>query len=340
MLILLACLPTITTPIDTEPKAPTNTPVPITTKVVVPTTTLTTLPLTYPTITDSQNYDVRNILTITNYGPGRVSKLEITIAVVLDHPPYQDVITFEATPAEWLPRIIDDHGNEYAFYEFYDLGPGESASVELNYRVRVNELRYSWTTCQGGVIDSYLQPVTYIESDDPQIIALAEQLSQGQGSLCDTTRAYYDYVTDNLTYIAYNPGDLGALGALSEGGGDCTEFSDVFIALNRAGGIPARFLEGVTYHVGEYSEGDVKHDWSEVYWPGMGWVPMDVTWGRNWADRETYFAGITADHIVVTQGRNLEPLEGGHFYLWYYWWDNMQPDLTDDELWYVTKVDN
>jgi hypothetical protein len=67
---------------------------------------------------------------------------------------------------------------------------------------------------------------------------------------------------------------------------------------------------------------------------------MDVTWGRNWADRETYFAGITADHIVVTQGRNLEPLEGGHFYLWYYWWDNMQPDLTDDELWYVTKVDN
>jgi hypothetical protein len=337
-LLLLACLPTITIPVATQPAAPTRTSAPPTAKPALPTDTTEALPTASPTITDSQDYDVRNTLTITNLGLGRASKLEIKIAIILDHPPSQEVLSFNAVPGETLPRIVDGFGNEYAVYEFYDIDPGESVSVELSYRIRIHELQYDWTACQGEVIDAYLQPVTYIESNDPQIVALAAQLGQGRDTLCAKTRAYYDYVTSNLTYLAYNPGDLGALGALSEGGGDCTEFSDVFIALNRAGGIPARFLEGVVYYMGEYSEGDVKHDWSEVYWPGIGWVPMDATWGRHRADRETYFAGMTADHIVVTRGRNLEPLEGGHFYLWNYWWESLATEMIDDEFWSVTMV--
>jgi transglutaminase-like putative cysteine protease len=290
LLLLLACLPTITIPVATKPVTSTRTSAPPVVNTELPTVTTTPLPVTAPTITDSQDYDVRNTLTITNLGPGRASMLEIKIAVILDHLPSQEVLSFEATPSEMLPRIVDGFGNEFAVFEFYDIDPGESVSVALKYRIRVYELRYAWNVCQGDSIDAYLEPVTYIESDDPQIVALAEQLGHGLDSLCAKTRAYYDYVTSNLSYLAYNPGDLGALGALREGGGDCTEFSDVFIAINRAAGIPARFLEGVIYYVGEYSEGDVKHDWSEVYWPGIGWVPMDATWGREWANRETYFS--------------------------------------------------
>ncbi|HEY69633.1 MAG TPA: transglutaminase domain-containing protein [Anaerolineae bacterium] len=338
--LLLACLPTITIPVATQPAAPTYTSVPPTAKPAFPTITTEPLLFTTPTITNSQDYDVRNSLTITNLGPGRASKLEIKIAVILDHPPTQDVLSFEATPGEMLPRIVDDFGNEFAVFEFYDIDPWESVTVAFHYQIRVYELHYAWSACQGEVIDAYLQPVTYIESNDPQIVALAAQLGQGLDTLCAKTRAYYDYVTSNLTYLAYNPGDLGALWALSEGGGDCTEFSDVFIALNRAGGIPARFLEGVVYYLGEYSEGDVKHDWSEVYWPGIGWAPMDATWGRHWEDRETYFAGMSADHIVVTRGRNLEPLEGGHFYLWNYWLESLATEMRDDEFWSVSKVEH
>ncbi len=336
--LLLACLPTITIPVATQPAPPVRTSAPPTTKPSAPTDTTEPIPSMPPTITSSQDYDVRNTLTITNVGLGRASELEIRIAVILDHPPTQEVVSFEAIPGETLPRIVDDFGNEFAVFEFYDIDPGESVSVALHYRIRVHALHYAWTACQGEVIDAYLQPVTYIESDAPQIVALAAQLGQGLDTLCDKTRAYYDYVTDNLVYLAYNPGDLGALGAMSEGGGDCTEFSDVFIALNRAGGIPARFLEGVVYYVGEYSEGDVKHDWSEVYWPGIGWAPMDATWGRHWEDRETYFAGMSADHIVVTRGRNLDTLEGGHFYLWNYWVESLSTEMHDDEFWSVTKV--
>lgn len=64
--------------------------------------------------------------------------------------------------------------------------------------------------------------------------------------------------------------------------GFCVHFASAAVALFRAAGIPARYAEGYAVPVGDDGEWvDVPdynaHAWVEVYWGGLGWVPVEVT---------------------------------------------------------------
>jgi transglutaminase-like putative cysteine protease len=188
-------------------------------------------------------------------------------------------------------------------------------------------------------LDEYLDPDTFIESNEPEIVSLATELGEGMTTACEQSRAFYDYVGDSMSYIGYNPDDMGALISCQTLEGDCTDFADFLIALNRAAGIPARFLEGVTCCTAgdQYVPGDVKHDWLEVYLPSSGWVQMDPTWGRGEADRDTYFAGMTPDHIIITQGRNLSVL--GNYHYWYYTYRPGSAQINAEEFFSIVEVE-
>ncbi len=70
---------------------------------------------------------------------------------------------------------------------------------------------------------------------------------------------------------------------LRNGEGVCDEITNLFISLMRSLGIPARFVTGVVYTNLGYKW--LNHGWSEVYFPGYGWVPFDVTFGQyGWID--------------------------------------------------------
>ena len=56
--------------------------------------------------------------------------------------------------------------------------------------------------------------------------------------------------------------------------GHCWDYSDVFVTLCRASGVPARQVLG--WHA--YMQG---HVWSEVLKPGRGWIPLDPTSGMT-----------------------------------------------------------
>jgi transglutaminase-like putative cysteine protease len=121
----------------------------------------------------------------------------------------------------------------------------------------------------------YTSPEKYIESNNPQIEALAGQLEQGQTNPYIIAGSIYDWVVHNLTYQT-DPSLGGALYALENGGGECGDFSALFCALCRADGIPARPVVGRVADDYPNDSSDC-HVWAEFLLPGYGWVPVDPT---------------------------------------------------------------
>lgn len=84
--------------------------------------------------------------------------------------------------------------------------------------------------------------------------------------------------------LEYRPGATGVhadlLDAVRTGGGVCQDFANLFIAVARSWGIPARYVMG--YQAPDLAaagnEPDVAtHAWAEVLVPGGGWIGFDAT---------------------------------------------------------------
>lgn len=257
-------------------------------------------------------------IVLVNEGPGEPSKQHLWIAIIGDIQPYQSVLKMVITPEDYR-HFTDEYGNQIAEFDFSGMPPDTEINIQIEYLVSVNRLEYGLSDCDGTLPDSFTQPELHIESNNPQIIALAEQLSAGKSTVCDEVRAFYDYIGDNLVY-SYNGNNWGAQAALGEMGADCTEFASLMIALSRAAGIPARYMEGILFLGDTPAElARTEHAWLEVYLPGVGWTPMDPTLGRSSIFREQNFAAYTPDHIIVTRGRHPSALRGASYYSHLYW---------------------
>ena len=283
------------------------------------------------------DYEVRASLTVVNKGPGEPSKHNLWLALLRDIPPYQTVGSTEITPDTYT-LSTDEYGNQYAEFDLADIPPGSSIPVQVQYRVAVNELSYDLGDCEGAVPDTFNQPELRIESNNIQIIELAQQLSEGKQTACEQVRAFYDHIGNHLVY-SYNGADWGAQAALGEMGADCTEYTSLMIALSRASGLPARYAEGLRV-LGEESEDDarIEHAWLEVYLPGIGWVPFDPTLGRSSQSREDHFAHLTPDHIIVTVGRSPSTLRGASYWTHLYWPGTSTEIRILDFEWVVTPI--
>lgn len=82
--------------------------------------------------------------------------------------------------------------------------------------------------------------------------------------------------------------------------GDCGMVSLLFITLCRLNGIPAKWQSGFMLHPGDVN----LHDWAEVYFEGIGWVPVDQSFGiptfAKDPDTRYFFSnGIDAYRLIV-----------------------------------------
>jgi transglutaminase-like putative cysteine protease len=83
----------------------------------------------------------------------------------------------------------------------------------------------------------------------------------------------HDSVTDRITF-----GVPSALRVLASRTGDCNEHTQLFVALARAVGLPARVAAGLAYVDGKF----YYHAWPEVLL--ADWVAVDPTFGQFPAD--------------------------------------------------------
>ena len=97
---------------------------------------------------------------------------------------------------------------------------------------------------------------------------------------------------------------------LREGHGDCGMLSLLLISALRSEGIPAKWQSG---WVANASGACGMHDWAEVYFEGVGWVPVDMSYGLmnddNPSVREFYATGLDQTRLVVNDdiGREFTP---------------------------------
>ena len=149
-----------------------------------------------------------------------------------------------------------------------------------------------------------------IDSDNPGIIALASSLAEGEDDLFVVV---YKLAEWNNRNIQYNLSTLTsevsrtASWVLQNRIGVCDELTNLFIAMNRALGIPARYVNGISYTNSElFTESWGFHGWAEVYFPGYGWIPFDPTYGQ--------YGFVDAGHIKLRT--SIDVSEYGIRYSW------------------------
>jgi hypothetical protein len=110
--------------------------------------------------------------------------------------------------------------------------------------------------------------------EDARIVALAQQITSGQTTPDGKVRALLQWLTPgtNLKYSGEIGSRWGTLKVLEQGFGRCWDFSDCFVTLARAAGVPSRQVGGWLYGTGG-------HIWAEVFSDAAGWQQVDPTGG-------------------------------------------------------------
>jgi len=130
----------------------------------------------------------------------------------------------------------------------------------------------------------YTSPSMTIDSDNPSIFQLANELAEGEDDLYKVVFKLASWVKTNVAYdLSTITADVSQTSSwvLEHREGVCDEITNLFIALNRALGIPARFVSGVSYTDSDlFVDKWGAHGWAEVYFPGYRWIPFDVTYGE------------------------------------------------------------
>lgn len=155
----------------------------------------------------------------------------------------------------------------------------------------------------------------YTAFDSPHIVRLD---SLALAIVGDETNPYrqselvFDYIAKNYPWAGareYSTIECIPAYVVEQGHGDCGQVSLLYISLMRTLGVPARWESGWMLHPGEKN----LHDWAEVYFEGVGWVPVDVSFGRydnagSERARKFYSTGFDAHRLAANKGI------GGEFY--------------------------
>lgn len=175
----------------------------------------------------------------------------------------------------------------------------------------------------------YLEATETIDKDYPKITEKASELAEGEDDLFKVVFKLARWVEENVDYKL----DTLTMGAsqkaswvLEHREGVCDEMTSLFIAMNRALGIPARFVSGISYTTSElFKENWLPHGWAEVYFPGYGWVSFDIAFGE--------YGYVDVSHIQLREG--FDPAEAATKFEWL----ANQVKLESEELRFKTGVE-
>jgi len=196
------------------------------------------------------------------------------------------------TKIDPLPQKIDTdpNGNWLAYFS---ISPNSEINIMAQGQAKIGQ-NPDYKFSSAPTFNNQL----YWPVDNSTIINLAK--------IYTTPRQIYDYVVSTLSYDfnrVSNSNRRGALSALENPSNSlCTDFTDLFVSIARAGGIGAREIEGYAYSnntdIKPLSVGtDILHAWPEYYnSKTQKWIPIDPTWGKT-TGGINYFDDLDLNHL-------------------------------------------
>lgn len=227
---------------------------------------------------------------------------------------YQDVYIESITP-EPLQVRKDLDGNWLATYE---LSPAEKLEVKTKGKVSIFLLPRADPHTKAE-LSLYLKEKPYWQITNTKIREVSKNLK--------TPKEIYEYVVDTLEYdfsrITNSSNRMGAVKILENPkSAVCLEFTDLFITLARASGIPAREVDGYAFTENPRQRPlslvtDILHAWPEYYdFEKQTWIMVDPTWADT-TNGVDYFHTLDYDHFAfVKKGESSSyPIPAGGYKL-------------------------
>lgn len=237
--------------------------------------------------------------------------------------PFQDVIYQRIDPKP-LNVTVDEDGNYLAWFRL-------SRGQKLDVKVVGSAKLYTNSKVKQPTLDEvlrvkYTATDKYWEKDNPQILSRLNDILGDNPSAEpeEKVKLIYQFVVNFLKYDPSRLKDdierLGAVTALNNPeSAVCMEFTDLFIALTRAAGIPSRELDGYAYTANPDLRPlslakDILHSWPEYWSEKRGWVMVDPTW-ENTTGGADYFNKLDLNHFVfaIKGSSSTSPIPAGSY---------------------------
>jgi hypothetical protein len=196
----------------------------------------------------------------------------------------------------------------------------------------------------------YLRSSGLVQTDDPTIQKKAKEITRNISNPYDKAYEIFKYVNLNTDYDYSGVyANKGALSALINHKGVCQDYSQLFVALCRASGIPARTVSGFRNINGDSAIIDLtgtNHMWSEFYLPGYGWVIAEptatITYNNQKIVADNYFAKqlTPGEHIALQYDSCADKTQESCVHLSYGGYPSKTPDLIDNVDIKLYKIDD
>ena len=248
--------------------------------------------------------NLTHTIEITNNASAMVKGGKLYVPLVMNTTARHYVILYDIYASNQPKILEDDSGNMYAFWEGIKIDREKNFSVRINYHVFSFSTHYLINSSLVASYDrstdlyvKYTKSEKLIESDREEIISKAESIIGNETDTHKTVLKIYNFVTKHVRYKVQDE-ERGALWALNNGVGDCSECSYLFVALCRAAAIPARIQAGFAFHFTSETTED-GHMWTEYYLENYGWIPVDATWQLFDTLDNRHFSSIQSTPEVI-----------------------------------------
>ncbi len=198
---------------------------------------------------------LRYSFTLKNTGNRVLKKANFWAHAPVKETGTQKVVHIDAShPFEVL---TDQLGNQILHFEFVNIPPYASKMVNVTTKLMLTK---EVKPMAENNLQRFLGEEPFVEISHKSLQKTASRLT--------TSRQIFNWVARHIKYAGYIRENRGALYALREKSGDCTEYMYLFTALARIKGIPTRGIGGYVYGDDAILKPKDYHNWAEFYQDG------------------------------------------------------------------------